>query len=128
MGLAKPMRFIKCTITRPITMPMLHSRGRRTQECGVLWEDAMKKWKRKMRQLNAIKEQSNLETRKVILEFLEYSGIVLNKLANLYISIGDNEKAALCFEENLKRLDIDKIVNQETAQAMLFLAKYFKSK
>ena len=52
-------------------------------------------------------------------------GIALHKLAKLYVSIGDNEKAAICFQLNLKRKQMEE--TSETSEALLYLAKYFKS-
>ena len=52
----------------------------------------------------------------------------MHKLAKLYISMGQIEKAATCFIENLKRKDSDSIGNVETVEAIMFLAKYYKSK
>ncbi len=55
-------------------------------------------------------------------------GIVLHRLAKLYLSINEVEKTAKCFEENLKRKDKDAIQSAETVEAIMFLAKYYKSK
>ncbi len=55
-------------------------------------------------------------------------GIVLHRLAKLYLSTNELEKAAKCFEENLKRKDKDAIQSAETVEAIMFLAKYYKSK
>jgi anaphase-promoting complex subunit 8 len=41
--------------------------------------------------------------------FKDKEGIALHKLAKLYILIGDREKAAICFKENLKRKDIEAV-------------------
>lgn len=54
--------------------------------------------------------------------------IALHKLARLYVQIGEVQKAAICFEENLTRKDQENIESSETIEAYLFLAKYYKEK
>jgi anaphase-promoting complex subunit 8 len=54
--------------------------------------------------------------------------IALHKLARLYAQMGDIQKAAICFEENLARKDQENIESSETIEAYLFLAKYYKDK
>ena len=56
--------------------------------------------------------------------FKDKEGIALHKLAKLYVSIGDQEKAAICFELNLKRKGNEE--SSETSEALLYLAKYYK--
>ena len=56
--------------------------------------------------------------------FKDKEGIALHKLAKLYVSIGDSEKAAICFKLNLKRKEMEE--SSETSEALLYLAKYFK--
>ena len=48
-------------------------------------------------------------------------GIALHKLAKLYVQIGDAEKAAICFQLNLKRKEAETSV--EASEALLFLAR-----
>ena len=57
--------------------------------------------------------------------FTDKEGIVLHKLAKLYASIDDPEKAAVCFKLNLKRKEMEE--SSETLEALLYLAKFFKS-
>ena len=57
--------------------------------------------------------------------FKDKEGIALYKLAKLYSSIGDIDKAALCFRLNLSRKQMEN--SGETAEALLFLANYCKS-
>lgn len=42
--------------------------------------------------------------------------------------MSDYDKAAKCFEENLKRRDKEEVESAETVEALMFLAKYYKSK
>ena len=58
--------------------------------------------------------------------FKDKEGIALHKLAKLYASIGDQEQAASCFGLNLERKGMAE--STETSEALLFLAKHFKSK
>lgn len=58
--------------------------------------------------------------------FKDKEGIALHKLAKLYVEIGDGEKAAICFQINLKRKEMETSV--ETSEAMHYLARYFKQK
>jgi len=58
--------------------------------------------------------------------FKDKEGIALHKLAKLYVSIGDLDKAAICFKLNLKRKDMEE--TSETSEALLFLAKYSRDK
>ena len=53
-------------------------------------------------------------------------GIALHKLAKLYVSIGEYDKAASCFRENLTRKEQEDFDTQETTDALLYLAKYSK--
>jgi anaphase-promoting complex subunit 8 len=55
-------------------------------------------------------------------------GIVLHRLAKLYLSMNEVDKAAKCFEENLKRKDQEAVQSAESVEAIMFLAKYYKSK
>ena len=55
-------------------------------------------------------------------------GIALHKLAKLYIMMGTTDKAAICFKKNLERKDLEEIESSETVEALMFLAKYYKSK
>lgn len=57
--------------------------------------------------------------------FKDKEGIALHKLAKLYVSIGDTEKAAICFELNLKRKEME--ASSETSEALLYLARFFKA-
>ena len=56
--------------------------------------------------------------------FKDKEGIALHKLAKLYVSIGDPEKAAICFKLNLKRNEMEE--SSETSEALIYLARYFK--
>jgi hypothetical protein len=54
---------------------------------------------------------------------------VLHKLGNLYKNMNLAEKAQVCFEENIARMEKDdKVNNPETAEAILFLARYYKER
>jgi anaphase-promoting complex subunit 8 len=57
--------------------------------------------------------------------FKDKEGIALHKLAKLYVSIGDPERAAACFKLNLKRKEMEE--SSETSEALLYLAKHCKS-
>jgi len=54
-------------------------------------------------------------------------GIALSKLASLYKTIGQIGKAALYYEKNLNRRDQEEVEGQETVDALLFLANYYKA-
>jgi len=54
-------------------------------------------------------------------------GIALSKLASLYKTIGQIGKAALYYEKNLNRRDQEEVEGQETVDALLFLANYYKT-
>lgn len=60
--------------------------------------------------------------------YCDKEGIALHKLAKLYISMDQIDKAAICFKENLKRKDSEEQESAETLEALMFLAKYCKSK
>lgn len=54
-------------------------------------------------------------------------GIALYKMAKLYYMNGDDDKAAVCFRENIKRNNLnDEGDNAEIIESYLFLAKYHK--
>ena len=55
-------------------------------------------------------------------------GIALFKMAKLYNAIGDSDKAAICFKENLCRNVNEEIDTDEMIESCLFLAKYYKNK
>ena len=59
---------------------------------------------------------------------LNLLGIALYKIAKLYISLGDDEKAAAFFEENLKKCNTnnEEIESSEYIDTSMFLAKYYK--
>ena len=57
-------------------------------------------------------------------KFRDKEGIALHKLAKLYVDVGDHDKAAICFQINLKRKEME--TSQETSEAMHFLAIYYK--
>jgi len=59
--------------------------------------------------------------------YKDKEGIALHKLAQLYIEMGETQKAAMCFRENLKRKDRDALDSSEVSDALMFLAKYHKS-
>ena len=56
--------------------------------------------------------------------FKDKEGIALHKLAKLYVDVGDLDKAAICFQINLKRKEME--TTTETSEAMHFLAQYYK--
>jgi len=58
--------------------------------------------------------------------FRDKEGIALHKLAKLHVSIGDLERAAVCFERNLRRKDMED--SSETSEALLFLAKFYRDR
>ena len=60
--------------------------------------------------------------------FKDKEGIAMHKLAKLYITLGEIDKAACCFRENLSRKDQEKIESNETTEALMYLAKYHKAK
>jgi hypothetical protein len=41
--------------------------------------------------------------------------------------MGETDKAAICFKENLKRKDLEEVECSEISDALMFLAKYYKS-
>ena len=51
--------------------------------------------------------------------------IALHKLGKLYVQTGDNEKAAICFVENIKRRDQEDVVCPETLEALQWLSEYY---
>lgn len=55
-------------------------------------------------------------------------GIALYKMAKLYFCLGDEDKAATCFKENLKSnfTNSEEVDNAEIVESYLFLAKYHK--
>ena len=57
--------------------------------------------------------------------FKDKEGIALHKLAKLYVSIGDEEKAAICFKLNLKRKEGE--ASSEMSEALLYLARFCKN-
>ena len=59
--------------------------------------------------------------------YKDKEGIALHKLATLYISMGEIEKAASCFRENLRRKDNEEVESTETVEALMFLAKYCRA-
>lgn len=59
--------------------------------------------------------------------FKDKEGIALHKLAQLYIQMGENDKAAICFKENLKRKDQEEVECAEISDALMYLAKYYKA-
>jgi len=42
--------------------------------------------------------------------------------------MNDAEKAAICYTESLKRKDCESTTNADTAEAVIYLAKYYKVK
>ncbi|EKX37877.1 hypothetical protein GUITHDRAFT_144699 [Guillardia theta CCMP2712] len=55
-------------------------------------------------------------------------GMALNKLGRLYAEkILDLEQAALHYENNLRILDSEQVNSQQTIDALLFLARYFRN-
>ncbi|KAK9826135.1 hypothetical protein WJX81_007973 [Elliptochloris bilobata] len=53
-------------------------------------------------------------------------GIALHKLARIYERRGEAEEAARCYEENLARIDAERLAGSDTLDALLFLAAYKK--
>ena len=61
------------------------------------------------------------------IEFKDKEGIALFKMAKLYSSLGDEDKAAICFKDNLGRnVGDNNIDSEEMVESCLFLAKYYK--
>lgn len=58
--------------------------------------------------------------------FKDKEGIALHKLAKLYVSMGDADKAAMCYKLNLKRKGTDDTA--QASEALMFLAKHTKEK
>jgi hypothetical protein len=54
----------------------------------------------------------------------------LYKIAKLYASLGEDNKAAAFFEENLKKctMNNEEIESSEYIDTSIFLAKYYKNK
>jgi anaphase-promoting complex subunit 8 len=59
--------------------------------------------------------------------FKDKEGIALHKLAQLFITMGESQKAATCFIENLKRKDHEGVECSEIQDAVMYLAKYYKA-
>ena len=64
MVLVKFMSSISYTTMPLIILDKQHFQNHKTQECGQLWEIAMKRWINMKKPLNARKEQTELRTRK----------------------------------------------------------------
>ena len=56
------------------------------------------------------------------------AGIALHKLARIYERRGEAEEAARCYEENLARIDAERLAGSDTLDALLFLAAYKKAR
>jgi len=54
-------------------------------------------------------------------------GIALHKLAELYQGLNDYEKAAYYYRKNLALREQERIEGQETIDALIFLARYYKN-
>jgi anaphase-promoting complex subunit 8 len=59
--------------------------------------------------------------------YKDKEGIAMHKLAKLYIQMGEYDRAATCFKENLRRKDNEETESSETTEALMYLAKYCKS-
>ena len=57
-----------------------------------------------------------------------HAGIALHKLARIYERRGEAEEAARCYEENLARIDAERLAGSDTLDALLFLAAYKKAR
>lgn len=56
-------------------------------------------------------------------------GIAIYKMAKLYYCLGDEDKAAVCFRENIKKnSEGEEIEGTETIESYLFLGKYHKKR
>ena len=60
--------------------------------------------------------------------FKDSEGIALYKLAKLYVSMNDLDKAASCFKSDLERRDTDNSESAESIEACMFLARYYNSR
>jgi hypothetical protein len=56
------------------------------------------------------------------------AGIALHKLARIYERRGEAAEAARCYEENLARIDAERLAGSDTLDALLFLAAYKKAR
>jgi anaphase-promoting complex subunit 8 len=61
-------------------------------------------------------------------KFKDTEGIALFKLAKLYSSMDEKQKAAAWFEEDLKRRDQERNEGKETIEACLYLATFYMEK
>jgi anaphase-promoting complex subunit 8 len=61
---------------------------------------------------------------------VDSDGIAIYRLAKLYKEIGDDDRAAFCFENYTEKFanDEESAKKEETKEAILFLANYFKGK
>ncbi len=57
-----------------------------------------------------------------------HAGIALHKLARIYERRGEAAEAARCYEENLARIDAERLAGSDTLDALLFLAAYKKAR
>ena len=63
------------------------------------------------------------------IQFKDKEGIALFKMAKLYSSLNDDDKAAVCFKQNLGRNVGDgNIDSEEMVESCLFLARYYKGR
>lgn len=62
--------------------------------------------------------------------YKDKEGIALYKMAKLYFYLGDEDKAAICFKENLRTNfnNSDEVDNAEIVESYFFLAKYHKKR
>jgi anaphase-promoting complex subunit 8 len=57
-------------------------------------------------------------------KYKDTEGITLFKLAKLYVTMNEFEKAASCFEEDIRRRENEHNEGKEKFEACLFLARY----
>jgi anaphase-promoting complex subunit 8 len=99
--------FRKATALRPYDARMWCAMGQ-SYECLEKYPEAIKCYKR-------AHENGDRE------------GISLNKLAKLYADVmRDDEQAAVHYLTNLELLDAEQVESQQTMDALMFLARYYK--
>ena len=75
------------------------------------------------------KKNEALKCYEKAIAYKDKEGIALFKIAKIYQSQGDEDRAASCFIENLKKIsNNEESENAELIESYLYLAKYFKMK
>jgi anaphase-promoting complex subunit 8 len=74
------------------------------------------------------KKNEALKCYEKALFYKDKEGIALYKMAKIYQTAGDEERAAACFKENLRKNNSEEVDNAELVESYLFLAKYHRNK